>query len=54
MRNPSVSPPLFVVPMPGLKSDANEFSSAVKSLVPKFAASYFGFAFSWARTPSQA
>ena len=32
LRNPTVSPPLFVVPMPGLKSDANEFSSAVRSL----------------------
>ena len=32
LRNPSVSPPLFVVPMPGLKSDANEFLSAVRSL----------------------
>ena len=32
VRNPSVSPPLFVVPMPGLKADANEFSSAVRSL----------------------
>ena len=32
LRNPSISPPLFIVPMPGLKSDANEFSSAVRSL----------------------
>ena len=32
LRSPSVSPPLCVVSLPGLKSDANEFSSAVRSL----------------------